>query len=91
MANGFYAQNNKIVLPYDYYNIAPVGIPPLGIASVYGSLVHVGKSIIQNNTIEMQALVGLGIMLGEGSSDKIYSNKIHMKTVSEQVAGIPKC
>jgi hypothetical protein len=91
MANGFYAQNNKIVLPYDYNNIAPVGIPPLGIASVYGSLVHVGKSIIQNNTIDMPTgFVGLGIMLGEGSSDKIYSNKIHMKTVSEQVAGIPK-
>lgn len=85
-SNGFFAMRNKISLPHDYGWIMPVGI-----ISGYSSQVHVGRSTIQYNTIDMQqGYSAIGIYISEGNADKITNNEVHMSTYDESPTGIPK-
>ncbi len=85
-SKGFYATNNDITLLHDQ-----PWLPPIGIASTYSSMVHVGKSDISYNTINIpEGNTALGIMLSEGKIDNITYNKIHMETGNEDAVGIPK-
>jgi len=89
--NGFIAISNIITLPNGNED-GWISFPPIGIYSAYSSKVHVGRSNISDNSIQMPlGNTGLGITLAEGSSDYIYYNQVHFSTpnISQNVS-LPK-
>ncbi|HNB81913.1 MAG TPA: hypothetical protein PLP14_07435, partial [Chitinophagaceae bacterium] len=78
--NGFTAIGNTITLPLGNED-QWINFPPMGIFSSYSSKVHVGKSSLINNTIQMPyGNTGLGITIAEGSVDQILNNQIHFSS-----------